>query len=222
MARDIKYLVLALAMAATAGAIAPPSLRGVKDASGADTLVPADDLADALNQIEEIPWYGRTSERNERPATKAQLAEKAAEVASQLRLALEKANMRTTELFRDWDADGSGAIDRKEFTTAMLGLNVRATKEELDAIFDKWDTDGSGALDFKELDFAIKGAKRTQLSKATSSKEIQKALREKLQGTRKAPPAAGASKLKAVTTTAMCSSTCMCMCMVRRGHRQSF
>ena len=36
-------------------------------------MVPADDLADALNQIEEIPWYGRTSERKERPATKAQL-----------------------------------------------------------------------------------------------------------------------------------------------------
>ena len=36
MTRDIKYLVLALAMAATAGAIAPPSLRGVKDASGAE------------------------------------------------------------------------------------------------------------------------------------------------------------------------------------------
>ena len=38
MTRDIKYLVLALAMAATAGAIAPPSLRGVKDASGAETV----------------------------------------------------------------------------------------------------------------------------------------------------------------------------------------
>ena len=32
MTRDVKYLVLALAMAATAGAVAPPSLRGVKDA----------------------------------------------------------------------------------------------------------------------------------------------------------------------------------------------
>ena len=38
MTRDIKYLVLALAMAATAGAVAPPSLRGVKDASGAETV----------------------------------------------------------------------------------------------------------------------------------------------------------------------------------------
>ena len=38
MTRDVKYLVLALAMAATAGAVAPPSLRGVKDASGAETV----------------------------------------------------------------------------------------------------------------------------------------------------------------------------------------
>ena len=38
MTRDIKYLVLALAMAATAGAVAPPTLRGAKDASGAETV----------------------------------------------------------------------------------------------------------------------------------------------------------------------------------------
>ena len=36
MTRDIKYLVLALAVAT--GAVAPPSLRGVKDASGAETV----------------------------------------------------------------------------------------------------------------------------------------------------------------------------------------
>ena len=32
MTRDIKHIVLALAMAATAGAVSPPTLRGVKDA----------------------------------------------------------------------------------------------------------------------------------------------------------------------------------------------
>ena len=37
MTRDVKYLVLALALA-TVGAVAPPSLRGVKDASGAETV----------------------------------------------------------------------------------------------------------------------------------------------------------------------------------------
>ena len=36
MTRDVKYLVLALALAT--GAVAPPSLRGVKDASGAETV----------------------------------------------------------------------------------------------------------------------------------------------------------------------------------------
>ena len=34
MTRDIKYLVLALALATAA--VAPPTLRGAKDASGAD------------------------------------------------------------------------------------------------------------------------------------------------------------------------------------------
>ena len=36
MTRDVKYLVLALAVAT--GAVAPPTLRGVKDASGAETV----------------------------------------------------------------------------------------------------------------------------------------------------------------------------------------
>ena len=36
MTRDIKYLVLALALATAA--VAPPTLRGAKDASGAETV----------------------------------------------------------------------------------------------------------------------------------------------------------------------------------------
>ena len=54
MTRDIKYLVLALAMAATAGAVAPPSLRGVKDAETAgDTFEMS--LAKAVAAIDTTP-----------------------------------------------------------------------------------------------------------------------------------------------------------------------
>ena len=57
MTRDIKYLVLALAMAATAGAVAPPSLRGVKDASGAETVGDTFEmsLAKAVAENEAMP-----------------------------------------------------------------------------------------------------------------------------------------------------------------------
>ena len=93
-------------------------------------------------------------------------------------------------------------VDKKEFRKATQELGVQATPEQLDAIFDKWDTDGSGGIDFKELDFALKGAKtRPQDMKraSTSSKEIQRALREKLQGGKKAAPGKAAIAAKKAT-----------------------
>ena len=118
-------------------------------------------------------------------------AERAAHVASHLKHALEKANLRLMVLFRDWDADGSGAIDRSELSHALESLGLTMNKAEVDAIFDIWDTDGSGGIEFKELEYALKsGARRMALSqgsiaKRQSAKDIQKALREKLQGPRR-------------------------------------
>ena len=72
-------------------------------------------------------------------------------MASKIKVALEKANIRTMELFRDWDADQNGSIDRKEFQTSMLALGIKATKEQLDGVFDRWDSDGNGAIDYDEF-----------------------------------------------------------------------
>ena len=117
------------------------------------------------------------------------MQQKVREVASHLKHALERANIRSMELFRDWDENGDGVVDRKEFGDALSGLGVVLDDAEVDFIFNKWDTAGSGKLEFKELDFAIKGAKRPTAASGetvTSAKEFQKALREKLQGPRRA------------------------------------
>ena len=50
MTRDVKYLVLALAVAATAAAVSPPTLRGAKDASGAETV------GDTFTAPKHSPW----------------------------------------------------------------------------------------------------------------------------------------------------------------------
>ena len=102
------------------------------------------------------------------------------QIASQIKQALEKASVRTVELFRDFDADASGSIDKKEFEKAMLGLGVKATKAELGDLFDRWDMDNSGSIDFKEMDRAIKGARMMLQRANTSAKEIQKYMRDKL------------------------------------------
>ena len=102
------------------------------------------------------------------------------QIASQIKAALEKASVRTVELFRDWDTDGNGVIDKKEFEKAIMGLGVKATKEEISDLFERWDTDKSGAIDFKEMDRAIKSAKALLQKANASAKDIQKAIRDKL------------------------------------------
>jgi Ca2+-binding EF-hand superfamily protein len=67
------------------------------------------------------------------------------------------ANMtRTLMLFREWDKDGSGSVDRDEFARALqvLGLDAGATTSN--ALFDALDTDHSGSIEFSELHVRVR------------------------------------------------------------------
>ena len=68
-----------------------------------------------------------------------------------LREALTSNASRVMDLFRDWDADGNGLIEKKEFRKAIRALGVQAPREEVDKLFDGWDKDGGGTIDAKEL-----------------------------------------------------------------------
>ena len=61
------------------------------------------------------------------------------------------------ELFREWDADGSGEIDKKEFRQAMksLGFASMASRADIDAVFDEFDLSGDGAVDLNVDDRRI-------------------------------------------------------------------
>jgi len=58
-------------------------------------------------------------------------------------------------LFRYWDADGNGLIDRSEFRLAMQVLATPDSAIDYDATFDRWDADGNGGLNFKEVRLAL-------------------------------------------------------------------
>ena len=58
--------------------------------------------------------------------------------------------------FREWDDDGSGTIDKKEFRKALQALGVTASKAELDALFDTFDADGGGTLEYGEINKALR------------------------------------------------------------------
>ena len=73
------------------------------------------------------------------------------DVQTQLRNALSAKGTRVIDLFRQWDADGSGTVSKKEFRMAMPKLGLTAPKKEIDLLFDSFDPDGSGEIDYKEL-----------------------------------------------------------------------
>jgi Ca2+-binding EF-hand superfamily protein len=74
------------------------------------------------------------------------------DVAELLREALAANAVRVLDLFRDWDEDGSGLIDRDEFFKAMPTLGIHVSRPEADELFAAFDADGSGNIEYRELD----------------------------------------------------------------------
>ena len=95
-----------------------------------------------------------------RPAVSAAMVER-------LREALTANAARVTDLFREWDDDGDGAVDKREFRAVLPllgealerdafgggpgGGGAMPTVREVDALFDSFDADGSGSIDYREL-----------------------------------------------------------------------
>jgi Ca2+-binding EF-hand superfamily protein len=83
----------------------------------------------------------------------------AARVFHQLYLLTVKKHKRAIDVFRDFDTDDSGTVDRAEFAAGCvaLGMNLGGGKAD-DEVFDAIDEDGSGELDYWEVEKAIKRA----------------------------------------------------------------
>ena len=65
-----------------------------------------------------------------------------------LRDAMQRSATRVVDLFRQWDEDRSGEVDRREFRRAIkaLGFDFIATDAEIDLVFDELDKDRSGQV----------------------------------------------------------------------------
>ena len=88
------------------------------------------------------------------------------DIVEPLRQALASNLQRTLNLFREWDLDGNGCFDRREWRKALrlLGLDVDASAS--DALFHALDADGSGSIEYKELHKRVR--KPVDLSKLTA------------------------------------------------------
>ena len=68
-----------------------------------------------------------------------------------LRDALMRSVHRVMTLFKQWDHDGSGSVDKTEFRKAIKELGFDAPVEALDEIFNEMDSDRSGSLELGEI-----------------------------------------------------------------------
>ena len=55
------------------------------------------------------------------------------------------------DLFREWDENNDGMIQRSEFRKALPMLGLHASRSEIDGLFDVFDADASGEISFREL-----------------------------------------------------------------------
>jgi Ca2+-binding EF-hand superfamily protein/predicted esterase len=93
-------------------------------------------------------------------------------VVEQLSEILKKNSVALIDLFREWDDDGNGALDRKEWRKGIAALGYDAPKKDIDAIFDSMNEDGNGFVEFEELKTALSG-KRIR-AKAAEAKVKEK------------------------------------------------
>ena len=61
------------------------------------------------------------------------------------------------EVFDQFDADGSGSIDRKEIAAVCEKLGVDASKADIDELISAADSDGDGKISFAEFSKAVTG-----------------------------------------------------------------
>jgi Ca2+-binding EF-hand superfamily protein len=78
-------------------------------------------------------------------------AQRVATMDAQLKKFLRGYGGRLVDLFRTWDLDGDGLVDRKEFRRALKALGYDAPKRESDMMFDALDVDGGGKIEYHEI-----------------------------------------------------------------------
>ena len=85
---------------------------------------------------------------------------------AQIRDALTKNLVRVIDLFREWDDDQTGTVDKKEFRKAMPMLGLKVSKAAIDHLFDSWDPDKSGVLTIDELQKLLRRGTTVELDAA--------------------------------------------------------
>ena len=95
-------------------------------------------------------WRAQAKAHDKAARSKMGLAAKLGQSIN--KLMEEKGVAQAPELFKMWDSDGNGLIDRSEWKSACKSMKLEgATDEGIDALYNELDGDGSGEIDLSEL-----------------------------------------------------------------------
>jgi Ca2+-binding EF-hand superfamily protein len=70
---------------------------------------------------------------------------------------------KVSDVFRRWDADGSGMVSRREFRRVLPVFGLSVAHADADALFAELDTDQSGSIDYGELYSALRAGSHIEL-----------------------------------------------------------
>ena len=84
----------------------------------------------------------------------------AASAADQIQAILRENFLKVFDVFKMWDEDNSGHIDRNEFQQCMGALGLDAPRAEIDELFDFFDTDASGSISYDEVYKKLRAGKK--------------------------------------------------------------
>jgi len=100
----------------------------------------------------------------------------------QLREILKENNVKLVDLFTEWDTDGNGGLDKKEWRQGIAALGYDAPQADIDAVFDGINGNSDGFIEFSELKVGLSGA-RVELVKKEAALKRQKTLESDVAGT---------------------------------------
>ena len=94
-------------------------------------------------------------------------------IADQVNNILAEHSVKLIDLFREWDEDGNGAIDKKEFRKAVAALGYDAPKREVNKAFDALDDSGDGFIEYGELKAALSKHSKKGKQKPDAVKKVK-------------------------------------------------
>ena len=80
-------------------------------------------------------------------------------IAAKVNEMLAENSLKLMDIFREWDEDGSGSVDKEEFRKAVAALGYKAPKRYIYGVFEALDVSGDGFVEFDELQAGLEALK---------------------------------------------------------------